>query len=108
MSAAAKAKNHLGSRLNLVVRAFLLSNVRWKAILLFVALLALMVSLNALNVLNSYVGREKLPAIHDEVMRQCDMLDDVKDGILENPRACKFDPTPLTCKNASSTASSMP
>ena len=49
---------------------------------------------------NSYVGREKIPAIHAEVMRQCDMLDDVKDNILENPRACKFDPTPLTCKGA--------
>ena len=53
---------------------------------------------------NSYVGREKLPAIHAEVLRQCDMLDEVKDGILENPRACKFDPAPMTCKGAETDA----
>ena len=49
---------------------------------------------------NSYVGREKLPAIAAEVLRQCDMIDEVKDGVIENPRACKFDPTPMTCKGA--------
>ena len=49
---------------------------------------------------NRYVGREKLPALAGEVLRQCDTLDGVKDGVIENPRACKFDPTPMTCKGA--------
>lgn len=39
------------------------SEVRWKAILLFCALIALMVGINGLNVLNSYVGRDFFSAI---------------------------------------------
>ena len=30
--------------------------------------------------------------IHDAVLAQCDMLDGVKDGLLEDPRRCTFDP----------------
>jgi len=63
MSGAAKAKNHLSSRLNRVVRAFLLSKVRWKALFLFLALFVLMIGLNGLNVLNSYVGRDFVSAV---------------------------------------------
>ncbi|KAF2672972.1 tannase and feruloyl esterase [Microthyrium microscopicum] len=37
--------------------------------------------------------------IHDEVMRQCDAIDGVRDGIIESPDLCKFDPTPLACKS---------
>jgi feruloyl esterase len=33
--------------------------------------------------------------IHDEVLRQCDGLDGVKDGIIEHPELCKFDPKTL-------------
>ncbi len=44
------------------------------------------------------IGRQKLPALAAEVLRQCDTLDGVKDGVIENPRICKFDPTPMTCK----------
>lgn len=35
--------------------------------------------------------------IHEEVLRQCDMLDKVHDGIIEDPTLCKFDPSTLLC-----------
>lgn len=35
--------------------------------------------------------------IHDEVLRQCDIIDGVKDGIIEDPALCKFDPSTLLC-----------
>jgi feruloyl esterase len=42
----------------------------------------------------------KVGLIHDAVMESCDTLDGVKDGVLENPRLCKFDPKVLQCKGA--------
>ncbi|KAH3933443.1 carboxylic ester hydrolase [Parastagonospora nodorum] len=35
--------------------------------------------------------------IHDEVLKQCDMIDGVEDGIIENPGLCDFDPSRLLC-----------
>jgi feruloyl esterase len=45
----------------------------------------------------SYIPSEKYPAIHTAVMNACDLNDGVKDGIIENPPACKFDPAVLQC-----------
>jgi feruloyl esterase len=42
----------------------------------------------------------KLPMLHDAVMAACDALDGIKDGIISNPRLCKFDPSSLACKGA--------
>jgi feruloyl esterase len=42
--------------------------------------------------------RAKLPVIRDAVIHKCDRLDGVADGVLEDPRACKFDPAELQCK----------
>jgi hypothetical protein len=36
--------------------------------------------------------------LHKAVLAQCDMDDGVKDGIVGNPPACKFDPSKLLCK----------
>ncbi|EIN07982.1 feruloyl esterase-like protein [Punctularia strigosozonata HHB-11173 SS5] len=36
--------------------------------------------------------------IHDEVLRQCDMIDGVADGIINNPLACNFRPETLSCR----------
>jgi feruloyl esterase len=41
----------------------------------------------------------KLPVIQRAAVAACDALDGIKDGLLEDPRACKFDPAVLTCKN---------
>jgi hypothetical protein len=35
--------------------------------------------------------------IHDEILRQCDMIDGVADGIIENPTLCDFRPEALIC-----------
>ncbi|EIN04092.1 feruloyl esterase-like protein, partial [Punctularia strigosozonata HHB-11173 SS5] len=35
--------------------------------------------------------------IHNEVLRQCDGLDGVEDGILNDPTQCNFDPSSITC-----------
>ena len=48
----------------------------------------------------AFVPASKLPLIHAAVVRACDALDGVKDGILEDPRRCDFDPNTLECKGA--------
>lgn len=42
---------------------------------------------------------EKISLIHDAVLKACDTLDGVEDGILEDPTRCHFDPGVLACKN---------
>jgi feruloyl esterase len=39
----------------------------------------------------------KLPVVHEAVLARCDLLDGVKDGLLENPTACAFDPKEIEC-----------
>jgi hypothetical protein len=43
----------------------------------------------------------KLMVLHAGVMRACDELDGLVDGILMDPRVCHFDPAKLQCKSAS-------
>ena len=38
--------------------------------------------------------------LHKAVVAACDALDGVKDGVLENPTQCKFDPAVTQCKGA--------
>jgi feruloyl esterase len=45
----------------------------------------------------SYIPASKYPAIHNAVLNACDAGDGVKDGVIENPRACTFDPKVLAC-----------
>lgn len=40
--------------------------------------------------------------IHEEVLRQCDGLDGVIDGIVEDPTRCNFCPETLLCTNGTS------
>ena len=53
-----------------------------------------------LNTPAGTIQSAKLPAITKAVMAACDANDGVKDGLLTDPRACKFDPTVLQCKGA--------
>jgi len=46
------------------------------------------------------IPAEKYPMIHQVVLAQCDALDGVKDGLIENPTRCHFDPAPIVCKGA--------
>lgn len=42
----------------------------------------------------------KYPAIHAAVLAACDGLDGVKDGVLDDPSQCSFDPATLACEAA--------
>src|SRR5437870_8588057 len=46
----------------------------------------------------SFIPQSKYKLIHDAVIEACDARDAVKDGVLENPAQCKFDPAVLQCK----------
>jgi feruloyl esterase len=48
----------------------------------------------------SYIPPAKYAALHAAVLEACDELDGVKDGVLENPTKCHFDPKVLQCKDA--------
>jgi feruloyl esterase len=42
----------------------------------------------------------KQQTLHAAVVQACDGIDGVKDGLIENPLACKFDPKVLECSGA--------
>jgi feruloyl esterase len=44
------------------------------------------------------LSRADLRTVHDAVLAKCDALDGVKDGLLENPLACTFDPQEIACR----------
>jgi feruloyl esterase len=46
---------------------------------------------------DSYIPPAKYSVIHEAVLQACDALDGVKDGVLEDPRRCHFDPKVLEC-----------
>jgi feruloyl esterase len=50
----------------------------------------------------AYVNSMKLPAITKAVLEQCDAQDGVKDGVLNDPRTCRFNPAVLLCKDGDS------
>jgi feruloyl esterase len=47
---------------------------------------------------SSYIPSSKLPALARAVNAACDAQDGVTDGVLNDPRQCKFDPASLLCK----------
>jgi len=51
---------------------------------------------------DSYIPPAKYAMIHEAVLKTCDTLDGVKDGVIENPLACNFDPKALLCKGPDS------
>ena len=46
----------------------------------------------------SYIPKTKYPMIHQAVLAQCDAIDGLKDGLIQDPRQCHFDPKVLACK----------
>lgn len=48
----------------------------------------------------SAIPAAKFPAINAAAIQACDGLDGVKDGVIENPAQCKFDPQVLQCTGA--------
>ena len=47
----------------------------------------------------SLLTADKYAVLHKAALDQCDALDGVKDGVIENPLACKFDPAVTLCKS---------
>ena len=52
----------------------------------------------------SAIPVEKFAVIHKAVVEACDAMDGVKDGVIENPALCKFDPQTIACKDGNSNA----
>jgi tannase/feruloyl esterase len=48
----------------------------------------------------SDIPAAKAQALHRAVLAACDATDGVKDGLIEDPTRCKFDPGTLACKGA--------
>ena len=48
---------------------------------------------------------DKLPILHQAVLRACDALDGLKDGLISDPLNCHFDPTLIECKAGAADAS---
>jgi hypothetical protein len=46
----------------------------------------------------SALTEESVALLHRRVMAECDAIDGVKDGVIEDPRQCHFNPATLTCK----------
>jgi feruloyl esterase len=47
----------------------------------------------------NYIPPEKYPVIHKAALAACDAMDGVKDGVLDDPRKCSFDPGVLACED---------
>jgi feruloyl esterase len=48
----------------------------------------------------SYIPEEKYAAIHQAAVNSCDAKDGVRDGVIEDPPHCRFDPGVMLCKGA--------
>ena len=48
----------------------------------------------------SYIPPAKYTVIHDAALAACDAADGVKDRLIDNPAACRFDPAVLRCTGA--------
>jgi len=51
----------------------------------------------ALSAPGAGIPKEKLAAINAAALAACDKNDGLADGVIANPRACRFDPASLTC-----------
>ena len=48
---------------------------------------------------DSYIPASKVPVLAEAVNNACDAMDGIKDGILNDPRRCHFNPETLLCKS---------
>lgn len=47
-----------------------------------------------------FIPPTKIPALESAVLAACDALDGLKDGLIDDPRKCHFDPATLLCHGA--------
>jgi feruloyl esterase len=50
----------------------------------------------------SYIPPAKYPAIHRAALEACDARDGLKDGLIDSPNDCRFDPQVLACQGGDS------
>ncbi len=50
----------------------------------------------------NYIPASKIPAIESAVLAACDALDGLKDGVIDDPQRCQFDPAVLLCSGPES------
>jgi feruloyl esterase len=62
----------------------------------------MMVATTVLKDDKHFLTPAKLATVNKAVLASCDKLDGVKDGLLNDPRKCHFDPSVLLCKDADS------
>jgi feruloyl esterase len=48
----------------------------------------------------SYIPANKFPAIEAAVLAACDARDGLRDGLIDEPNRCRFDPSVLLCKSS--------
>jgi feruloyl esterase len=60
--------------------------------------LALWVAFAELKDPASTIPQAKYPAVHQAAIAACDSRDGVKDGLIDDPSKCKFDPKVIECK----------
>lgn len=46
---------------------------------------------------STFVTRAQWLTVHADVLKQCDALDGLVDGVIEDPLMCQYDPSGLTC-----------
>jgi feruloyl esterase len=56
----------------------------------------------------NFLPAEKVPALAAAVNVACDAKDGVKDGVINDPRTCRFDPATLKCKAGDSASCLLP
>src|SRR5437764_11772159 len=64
--------------------------------------LALWVAFAELKDKDSYIPPSKYKTVHQAVLNACDAADGLKDGLVDDPTKCKFDPKTIQCKGADS------
>jgi hypothetical protein len=47
---------------------------------------------------DSYIPPARLPVLQNGAVSACDMIDGAKDGFIENPELCHFDPATVQCR----------
>ncbi len=55
-------------------------------------------AISTLKVPTAYIPANKIPAIAAATLAACDALDGIKDGIIDDPRRCRFNPETIQCK----------
>jgi feruloyl esterase len=56
--------------------------------------------LQALNREGSYIPKEKFSLIHKAAVESCDSVGGIRDGVIDNPKKCHFDPKVLQCQGS--------